>query len=143
MTGVFGKVEKGLDYQIRQGAYTVIFNTDRRMVLTVHNSRGAYFLPGGGLEKNEDFCRCLKRELLEEAGYAIRIRGFIGRAQQYFLSLKNEPILGDSYFYLAELQGEKQAPVEEGHFVSWIDIDKLESLLFHEHQRWAVREALR
>ena len=143
MTGVFGKAEKGLDYQMRQGTYAVIFNKDQSTVLTVHNSRGAYFLPGGGIENNEDFHSCLKRELLEETGYSIAIGDFIGHAQQYFLSSKNEPLLGDSYFYLAELQGKKQKPVEEDHFLSWMDIDKLESILFHEHQRWAVREALR
>ncbi|MGM9950081.1 MAG: NUDIX hydrolase [Lysinibacillus sp.] len=143
VTRIFGKVEKGLDYRIRQGAYAVIFDEDKSMILTVHNSNGAYFLPGGGLEGNEDFHQCLEREVVEETGYTILIGHFIGHAQQYFLSSKNEPLLGDSYFYLAELQGKKQEPVEEDHFVSWIDIDRLESLLFHEHQSWAVRKGLR
>ena len=143
MTRIFGKVEKGLYYQMRQGVYAVIFNEENNMILTVHNSNGAYFLPGGGLEGNEDFHQCLEREVLEETGYAILIGDFIGHAQQYFLSTKNDPFLGDSYFYLAELQGKKQEPIEEDHFVSWMDIDKLEGLLFHEHQGWAVREALR
>ena len=81
--------------------------------------------------------------MLEETGYSIAIGDFIGHAKQYFLSSKNEPLLGDSYFFLAELQGKRQEPVEDDHFLCWVDINKLESLLFHEHQRWAVREALR
>lgn len=38
-------------------------------VLSVQNSRGHYFLPGGGIENEESYQECLEREMLEETGY--------------------------------------------------------------------------
>ncbi len=112
MTHIFGQKKKGFDYEIRQAVYAVIFSKEKKRVLTVKNSQGMYFLPGGGLKRKEGDHSCLKRELLEETGYTIEIKDFIGHAFQYFFSRKNEPFLGDGYFYLAELLDKKQEPIE-------------------------------
>lgn len=143
MTPIFGRMKEGFNYQIRQCVYAVIFNPEKKKVLTVYNSNGAYFLPGGAVEKNEDFHSCLVRELLEETGYAIIIGDCIGHAQQYFFSSKKEPFLGDGYFYIADIQHKRQAPIDEDHFLSWLDINQIDNVLFHQYHVWAVREGLR
>lgn len=143
MTHIFGQKKKGFDYEFRQAVYAVIFSKVKKMVLTVKNSQGMYFLPGGGLKINEGDHDCLKRELLEETGYTIEIKDFIGHARQYFFSRKNEPFLGDGYFYLAELLNKRQKPIEEDHFVSWIEIEEAQNILFHDYHRWAVGEVVR
>lgn len=143
MTRIFGRMEKELDYQMRQGVYAVIFNEDKSMILTVQNSDGAYFLPGGGIEENEDFHQCLTREVLEETGYSIVIRDFIGNAHQYFLSRNNKPYLGDGHFYITELVDKRQQPTEADHFTSWLEINKAENLLYHDYHHWAVKEGVK
>lgn len=143
MIRIFGKIEEGLDYQTRQSVYAVIFNEEKNKILTVHTSQDAHFLPGGGREDNESFHDCLMRELKEETGYSILIEDFIGHAQQYFISRKNEPLRGDGYFYLAQVQEKREEPIEEDHFLSWIAINMAQELLFHEYQHWAVKEGLR
>lgn len=143
MTRIFGRIEKELEYQIRQGVYAVIFNEDKSMFLTVQNSNGAYFLPGGGIKENEDFRQCLEREILEETGYSILIRDFIGNAQQYFISRKNKPYLGEGHFYITELLNKKQQPTEVDHFTSWLEIHKAENRLYHDYHHWAVKEGAR
>lgn len=139
---IFGQKKKGIDYEIRAAVYAVIFSKEKKMVLTVKNTEGMYFLPAGGMEKNVDDHSCLKRELLEETGYTIKIGTFIGHARQFFFSRNNEPLLGDGYFYFAELLDKNQEPVEEEHFVSSIEIEAVQKVLFHDYHRWAVREGL-
>ncbi|WP_222619104.1 NUDIX hydrolase [Ornithinibacillus hominis] len=143
MIRVFGEKKADLDYQIRKGVYAVIFNTTKEKVLTVYTSRGHYFLPGGGIEKDESFQECLHREMLEETGYSVSIGSFIGEAKRYFQSTKNEPLLNEGYFYLAALLDKLQEPIEEDHFIKWVDIHDVQELLFHDHHCWAVYEGLK
>lgn len=143
MFKIFGEKVHGHDYQLRQGVYAVIFNNTKDKVLTVQNSRGHFFLPGGGIEKDESYHECLEREMLEETGYKITQGLFIGNAKRFFQSTKSEPLINEGYFYLAELLEKIQEPIEEDHFIKWIDLDSVQSLLVHEHHYWAVYEGLK
>ncbi|MFC3773825.1 NUDIX domain-containing protein [Paenibacillus sp. GCM10012303] len=60
------------------------------MILT---ASGHYFLPGGGMDEGETPEECLRREVLEETGYQIKIGAYIGKAQRYFISSQKEPLL--------------------------------------------------
>lgn len=94
----FGEKIEGLEYKMRKGVYTIVFNSTKSKILTVQNSKGHHFLPGGGIEVNESNQECLEREMLEETGNKITIGAFIGNAKRYFQSTKNDPILNDGYF---------------------------------------------
>lgn len=141
MIKIFGKKLENINYQSRQGVYAIIVNSTKDKILTVQTSRGDYFLPGGGIENNETYQECLEREILEETGYTALIGNFIGNAKSYFLS--KEPLLNNGYFYLAELLEKSQESIEDDHFVQWIELDKVQELLFHEHHRWAVSEGVK
>ncbi|MBS4220307.1 NUDIX domain-containing protein [Bacillus sp. FJAT-49711] len=112
-------------------------------VLSVQNSNGDYFLPGGGIENGEYDIDCLRREMLEETGFKITVDSYIGNAMKYFKSIKGEPLLNNAYFYLVKLLNKVQQPIEDDHYTSWIDLDNAEQLLIHEHHYWAIKEALR
>jgi 8-oxo-dGTP diphosphatase len=138
----FGNKLTNIDYQIRKGAYAIIFNTASNRVLTVKN-KGYHFLPGGGIESNESDKHCIERELLEETGFHVEVGSFVGSALFYFFfSSKNEPILSDGYFYFTRIVEKVQKPTEEDHQVVWIDVMEVEKLFFYQHQVWAVREGL-
>lgn len=143
MVKIFGEKLDGLDYQLSKGVYAIIINSTKNKVLTVQTSRGDYFLPGGGIENNENYQECLEREMLEETGYKVLIGTFIGNAKRYFLSTKKEPLINDGYFYLAELLDKSQEPIEDDHFIKWIEIDKVQDLLVHDHHWWGVKEGLK
>ncbi|MER1989605.1 MAG: NUDIX domain-containing protein [Solibacillus isronensis] len=140
---VFGEKLNGLKYELRKGVYAVIFNSTMNEVLTVQTSRGNYFLPGGGIEGHENHLQCLEREILEETGYNVVIGPFIGNAKCFFLSTKKKPILNDGYFYFAQLLNKIQDPIDDDHFIKWIETDKARDLLIHAHQNWAVKEGLK
>lgn len=142
MKPTFGrKVQNGY-YQLRKGVYAIVLNDSRDHVLTVHNGRGFHFLPGGGMEKNEDAYRCLEREMLEETGYGLEVGSYIGTAYFYFISSKGEYILSDGYFYSARILEKVQEPIEEDHFLEWVLLSEMDKLFFYEHQVWAVKEAV-
>ncbi|MCR2823628.1 NUDIX hydrolase [Lederbergia panacisoli] len=143
MVKVFGEKIDGYDYPIRKGVYAICFNSTMDKVLTVRNSKGDYFLPGGGIENGEDNVSCLEREMLEETGFKIAIGPYIGNAMKYFKSTKDEPLLNNGYFYLIVLSDKVQEPIEEDHYISWIDMVNAEQLLIHEHHYWAIKEGLR
>ena len=142
MKEIFGNKVQNVDYQIRKGAYAIVLDESGEHVLTVHNGRGLHFLPGGGMEKNEDAYQCIEREMIEETGFKAEVGTYIGTAYFYFISSKGEYLLSDGYFYTARLLNKVQEPIEENHFLKWVSLSEMDKLFFYEHQVWAVRKAL-
>ncbi|MET1249105.1 NUDIX domain-containing protein [Sporolactobacillus sp. STCC-11] len=142
---VFGVVKSGVHYTVRKSAYAVIFKmNDFSKVALIRAHSIQYFLPGGGIEIGESDAQCLKRELLEETGCTIDGIRYLCHAKRYFLSTLPavRPMVSDGYFYTAELGEQVQQPTEPDNFLEWVDVRECSPLLFHEHQAWAVREAL-
>lgn len=138
----FGIKLKGKSYKDRIGAYAIIFNRENRLA-TVKTKRG-YFLIGGGMEEGETFKECLKRECLEETGYDIEIKNLIGKVDKYYYA----ELLGyyfhpTGYFYIADLKNKVTQPIEKNLKLTWIDLDEFEGKIYLDHQRWAVKEALK
>jgi len=81
----FGENFEDVRYTVRKDGYGVILHPSGKKIAVVKTPKG-YFLPGGSVEANETLGRCLKREVLEEIGYEVKVISFIGRAK------KNIPI---------------------------------------------------
>lgn len=140
---IFGRKIEGIDYRLRPAVYAVILNSSNDEVVTVQTPDGYYWLPGGGLEANESHESCLKREMLEETGYDAEIGSYIGKAMQYFSTSRYEHILNDGHFYLAKLLTQIQEPTEDDHDIKWVKVNDIDELLYHKHQSWAVKEAMK
>ncbi|PYF01962.1 NUDIX hydrolase [Ureibacillus chungkukjangi] len=39
---------------------------------------------------------------------------------------------------MAELLEKVQEPFEDDHYIKWLDIDRVQELLVHEHHFWAI-----
>ena len=65
---------------LRVAAYAVIVDEDDRVLLAHWNEgrRGAWTMPGGGLEPGEDPERAARREVREETGYKVTIDQLLG-----------------------------------------------------------------
>ncbi len=138
---VFGEKLLGINYTERVGAYAVISNKERKVAL-IKTSTG-YFLPGGGIDNDENYKDCLEREILEEIGCKIYITGWIGKASKYHYSDTLKYYMhGIGYFYKADLGEKISKPIEVDHMLVWHDVDEAVQLLFLEHQKWAVSRIL-
>lgn len=132
----FGKKENET-YIDRKGAYLIAFKDDNTAV--IRTSKG-YFLPGGGMDENEQDEDCLKRECLEEIGYSVKINEFIGSAEMYC----EHPQIGYFHpvqnYYLGELSEKIKEPVETDHVLEWVPYEKIKNNMFSEMQGWAITE---
>lgn len=141
---VFGVKEEDIEYTLRPGVYAIIFNEQNDKIAVIRTNDGKYFLPGGGIENSETHEECLKREAIEEMGACVEVSRFIGRAQRYFYSTNEcKYYLSDGYFYLCVCVSQIFEPLEIDHFLEWIELSKALKVLFHEHQSWAIGEALK
>lgn len=140
----FGVKEEGKEYIWRPAVYCLMFNSQKDKIAIIQTNDGKYFLPGGGIENNETHDECLKREALEEMGMEVEISHFIGCARRFFYSTNEyKYYLSEGYFYLCNKGKQLSKPTEEDHLLKWIEpVQAIESL-FHEHQSWAVNEALK
>jgi 8-oxo-dGTP diphosphatase len=140
---VFGEKEKGKEYIWRPAVYGLMFNTQKNKIAVLQTNDGQYFLPGGGIEKNESYEECLKREAMEEMGMEVEIGTFLGCAQRYFYSTNElKYYLSEGNFYLCEMIMQLGKPLEEDHTLKWLELEQAIERLFHDHQSWAVKNAI-
>ncbi|MGE1217102.1 NUDIX hydrolase [Bacillus toyonensis] len=138
----FGSKNPTVHYVLQPSCYAVIFHSSSLMIAIIQKG-DRYFLPGGGMEGNETKDECLHRKLLEELGWEIEIDQYIGNAARYFYAEKEDTYyLNDGFFYIANMAQKQTENCEEDHVLRWISPLLAVELLTHDHQKWAVEQAL-
>ena len=69
----FGEKKANTDYVARYGVYAVIPDAEQKQIVLVQAPNGAWFLPGGEIEAGENHQEALKRELIEELGFTLKL----------------------------------------------------------------------
>ena len=134
----FGDCLPDTIYRLRPGAYALIFRGDG--CLAVMRTPLGHYLPGGGIERDEDDLTALHRELLEECGWQIRIGDYLAEAMQYTRSPAGNGYAKASRFYKAEFIAEIADPTEPDHEVRWLSVREAVQELKLESQRWVVEQ---
>ena len=138
----FGDKKQHIEYTPRPSSYAIIFKEDTSKIAIIQKGV-RYFLPGGGMENNETKEACLHRELLEELGWEIEVHQYIGNAERYFYAEKeNVYYLNDGHFYICSKVREHHVPIEDDHILHWVSSSEAQQLLVHDHQQWAVKQAI-
>lgn len=110
---------------------TAVIRDGERFLLARHAHSGLWSLIGGAVEPGEEPSEAVAREVLEETGADIRIRGLVG-------AYGGEPMMveypnGDRVAYVTtafecELLSEASPDLEEIIQVGWFDRDKISAL---------------
>jgi 8-oxo-dGTP pyrophosphatase MutT (NUDIX family) len=53
------------------GVRAIVINQQNEILLVQHSYESGWFLPGGGVDKNEPISVAIRRELMEEAGVSV------------------------------------------------------------------------
>ena len=139
---VFGKQIAGYDYQLRPGAYAVLFDAQQR--LAVLRTPQGYFLPGGGAEPGETPEETLQREVGEECGYAITGMRKLGEAVEcVFAAAEQRYFRKHGVFFVATLASRLPQEPESDHTLLWLTSGEAIPRLSHQSQAWVVQQVVR
>lgn len=134
----FGEKINGVQYKDRVGAYAILVADDK--VAVIKTQKG-YFLPGGGLDRDETFEDCIKRECLEEVGMSVIVKNFICKGDKYSWIDNIGYMHAIGYFYFAQGIDIILDPIEKDHELVWLNIENCCDSMYLEHQAWAIHQA--
>jgi 8-oxo-dGTP diphosphatase len=135
----FGRPLPNRDYPPRPGAYALVFNAAGEILVV--EEHGFWWLPGGGLEAGESFEAGLRREMLEETGYAVEILREAGRANEYTQDPVNKRFHNKHCaFFAVRLIGQSKGPQIADNHPHWLTVAEALKKLYDETHRWAVEK---
>jgi 8-oxo-dGTP diphosphatase len=136
----FGEPVLGASSIVRPGAYAIVVDRDR--ILVIDDGR-RFFLPGGGIEPGEEPPVALRREVREETGHDLTEATPFHRAHQWVHDdATGAVVLKDCHFFLAELGSRATQPLSTDGFARWAPKEAALDLMAEEASRWAVSVAL-
>lgn len=138
----FGSPWPGRDHKSRPGAYGVVFDARRRLLVV--EEFGRLYLPGGGLDPGETPEQALHREFEEETGYTVAIESVLGEARE-FVADETPGVTAafnkHCYLYEVRLTGGTGVPTIDSNKPSWMPLAEAMEALNNEAHRWAVRRS--
>ena len=135
----FGEKKENVNYIARYGVYAVIPDKTKQKIVLVQAPNGAWFLPGGEIETDENHQEALKRELIEELGFTAEIGTYFGQADEYFYSRHRDTYYyNPAYLYEATSFKEVQKPLEDFNHIAWFPINQAIENLKRGSHKWAI-----
>lgn len=138
---VFGERKAGIDYQIRFGVYAVIPDETKEHLILIQAPNGAWFLPGGEIEKGENHLIALERELMEELGFTAEIGHYYGQADEYFYSSHRDThFYNPAHIYQVTSYHQIGQPLEDFNHIAWFPVDEAIKKLKRGSHKWGVEQ---
>lgn len=134
------KIEN-ITYTKREGAYAIIERGDNKIAIATADN-DLFFL-GGGIEQGENEIEALKRELIEESGYSIKDIKYFDKLTAYADGGERGPLDVTATFYTAKFDKKVTEPIEKDHKVLWVDPNEYVNKLYHEYQRYILKEYIK
>lgn len=78
MTQILYGERLGKQGQLRLGCTAIIFDENKRVLLTRRTDNGQWCLPGGAMDSGETAAEACEREAREETGLHVRVKRFVG-----------------------------------------------------------------
>ncbi|MGT2784457.1 NUDIX hydrolase [Streptococcus merionis] len=139
----FGHKVDGATYKNRYGVYAIIPSKDRTEMILVQAPNGAWFLPGGEIEADENHLQALERELIEELGFTAKIGDYLGQADEYFyFRHRDTHYYHPAYIYAVEEFAQAHAPLEDFNHLAWFPFEEARQKLKRGSHQWGIEQWL-
>lgn len=127
--------------KIREACRGIVIRDDL-ILLTYEVNTDQWFIPGGGLEGEENTQKCCIRELAEETGFVVEPLYHFATINEYYEEWKFI-----SHYFICEITGETarvltQREAEVGLEPRWIPLQEAVTI-FSKHQDYAHNEMKR
>lgn len=133
----FGIYDPAMDYVERNASYLLFVDSFFRVPIV--KSKDGFFLIGGGIEEEENYYDCLRREVMEEIGGTVNELSLICETQTYFYSIKfNDMRKSHNYFLFTDNLTICSSEHEDIRLY-WMTFSDALIRLTLEHQKWALQ----
>lgn len=127
--------------KIRSACRGVVVSGEK-ILLTYEVNTDQWFIPGGGLEKDESLEECCIREMAEETGCVVKPADHYLTINEYY-----EDWLFVSHYFVCDLEGETDRKltgreVEVGLEPRWIPLEEAIEI-FSRHQQYAEENEMK
>lgn len=129
--------EPNIEYRERKCAYAIIEDDNGNIAIT---NDGKYFFFGGGTENNESALETLKREMLEETGYAIKDINRFQNLISYEYNSSRGYLKIVATIFTAKFDKKIKEPIEKDHQILWGKPEEYINKMYHEYQRVILEE---
>ena len=107
--------------EYRKTCYGIVKYKDKYL-MTYKEQINEYSLPGGGVEGNETFEECIRREFAEEVGFNVLKIAELINVDCFWIRRNGKPMETDAHFFLIKVDIENSfQPTESEHKVVWGD----------------------
>lgn len=129
--------QAGIEYIPRPSVYAIIQNAHSKIAIVKH--KGAFFLPGGGIEPGETPIEALQREIVEETGYQARDMEKCGEAVEYLQAVSDGKYYRiHSTFFIAQLETGASMSTEPDHQLIWMRPETAKLKMQRACHRWTI-----
>lgn len=116
----------------------VVVNSEGRVLMQRRADSGNWALPGGAMELGESLVDAVIREVREESGYDIEVRGLVGTYTdpRHIIAYSDGEVRRQfNVCYAAQITGGELAISAESTEIRFVDPSEMDGLPIHKTQR--------
>jgi 8-oxo-dGTP pyrophosphatase MutT (NUDIX family) len=145
MTQILYGDRLGKQGQLRLGCSAIIFDENKRVLLTRRTDNGQWCLPGGGMDSGESAAEACEREVWEETGLRSKVKRLVGvysDPHQLIIYPDGNKVFVVALSFEAEIIGGKLGLSNETTDVGFFSMSAMEMMTMLGNHKSRVEDAL-
>jgi 8-oxo-dGTP pyrophosphatase MutT (NUDIX family) len=145
MTQVLYGERLGRQGQLRLGCTAIVFDEEKRVLLTRRTDNGQWCLPGGAMDSGESAAEACVREMWEETGLRIRVKRLVGvysDPDQLVIYPDGNKVFVVALSFEAEITGGEPGLSNETTDVGFFSVNEMETMPMLGNHKLRVEHAL-